>query len=368
MIFCEHCFNDFEVKNIIRSNSTLHIGNCPICGHSQSYLYDTDIQSVLTPYFEELLDIYTTANDLPTTYPIAETRCLIDDLQNRWNIFSNISRSNMLDILKSICNDKFNDNPNLFINAVGIAELYDKTYLENHALLKYSNWTNFVNKIKTENRYHSKFINFEILEKYCSFIRKAYKKDSVFYRARISEQNGFTTNEMSAPPAGKSSEGRANARGITCLYLANNIETTLHEVRAGIFDYVSVGEFVLKQDIVVVNLRAITEISPFIYDLDYLDHAINKQYLEKLNSEMSKSLRRSDSTLDYVPTQYIVDFIKSIEHDNKQEYDGIEYNSTINPGGYNLAIFNPNLFECVKVNVYKIDKLQYTYSSVLNQS
>lgn len=106
-------------------------------------------------------------------------------------------------------------------------------------------------------------------------------------------------------------------------------------------------------------------ISPFVDGLEYLDHAINKQYLEKLNTEMSKSLRRSDSTLDYVPTQYIVDFIKSIEHNGEQEYDGIEYNSTTNPGGYNLAIFNPNLFECVSVSVYDIEKLQYTSKRIL---
>ena len=60
------------------------------------------------------------------------------------------------------------------------------------------------------------------------------------------------------PPAGKSSEGRANARGITCLYVASDVDTTLHEVRAGVFDFVSVGTFRLKQDITVVDLRAIT--------------------------------------------------------------------------------------------------------------
>ena len=169
---------------------------------------------------------------------------------------------------------------------------------------------------------------------------------------------------MSAPPAGKSSEGRANARGITCLYVASDIDTTLHEVRAGVFDFVCVGTFRLKKDITVVDLRAIAEISPFVEGLEYLDHAINKQYLEKLNTEMSKSLRRSDSTLDYVPTQYVVDFIKSIEHNGTQEYDGIEYNSTTNPGGYNLAIFNPDLFECISTSVYDIEKLQYTLSLI----
>lgn len=79
---------------------------------------------------------------------------------------------------------------------------------------------------------------------------------------------------------------------------------------------------------------------------------------------MSKSLRRSDSTLDYVPTQYIVDFIKSITHNGKQEYDGIEYNSTTNPGGYNLSIFNPDVFECMAVDVYDIEQLHYTFTRV----
>lgn len=85
---------------------------------------------------------------------------------------------------------------------------------------------------------------------------------------------------MGAPPAGKSSEGRANARGITCLYLASDLETTLHEVRAGVFDFVSIGKFLLKKDIVVVDLSAITEISPFTEGLDCLDHAINMTHLK----------------------------------------------------------------------------------------
>ena len=48
----------------------------------------------------------------------------------------------------------------------------------------------FVAEIKTKNRYHSKLINFDILKKYCSFIRKIYKAGDLFYRARISERSG----------------------------------------------------------------------------------------------------------------------------------------------------------------------------------
>ena len=360
MIFCEHCFQDKEIASIIRSVSPTNVGNCPVCHSSKSHLYDTNNQNDLTPYFEELLSVYTPSSLLPGNFPKAEARSLIDDIKERWSVFADITRAQTYEILKSICGDLYADTPELLDGTVGIAELYDNAYLRDHSLLKNNNWDAFVEEIKTKNRFHSKLINFDILERYCSFIRKTYKTGDVFYRGRISERAGFSADEMSAPPAGTSSEGRANARGITCLYLASDLDTTLHEVRAGVFDFVSVGKFRLKQDITVVDLRAIAEISPFVEGLECLDHAINKQHLQKLNTEMSKSLRRSDSTLDYVPTQYVVDFIKSIEHNGEQEYDGIEYNSTTNPGGYNLAIFNPDLFECIEVDVYDIEKLQYT--------
>lgn len=358
MIFCEHCFKDKEIISAICSVSS-GTGECPVCHHKEAHLYDTSKQGELTTYFEDLLNIYTPSASLPAGYPQSETRFLIDDLKERWNIFSEIPDELIDKILKDICSELYANVPELF-GTVGIPELYDSSYLKDHSLLKNNNWEAFVTEIKTKNRYHSKLINFDILENYCSFIRKIYKAGSLFYRARISERTGYHINDMSAPPAGKSSEGRANARGITCLYLANDVDTTLHEVRAGVFDYVCVGTFRLKEDIAIVDLRSIMDISPFIEGLGYLDHAINKQYLKKLNTEMSKSLRRSDSTLDYVPTQYIVDFIKSIEHNGKREYDGIEYNSTTNPGGYNLAIFNPDLFECISTEVYDIEKLQYT--------
>lgn len=360
MIFCEDCFKDKEVRAIICSVSAGNVGMCPTCQNRNVHLYDTSIQNELMPYFEELLNIYAPASILPDYYPRAERRPLIDELCERWSIFADLPRGKIYDILTAICQELYSNIPELFDGTIGIPELYDSDYLKTHALLKNNDWDAFVNEIKTKNRYHSKLINFDILERYCSFIRKTYKAGDLFYRARISERSGFCPEEMSAPPAGKSSEGRANARGITCLYVANDVDTTLHEVRAGVFDFVSVGTFRLKKDITVVNLRSISSISPFVDGLEYLDHAINKQYLERLNAEMSKSLRRSDSTLDYIPTQYIVDFIKSIEHNGIQEYDGIEYNSTTNPGGYNLAIFDPELFECIAVDVYDIEKLQYS--------
>ena len=76
---------------------------------------------------------------------------------------------------------------------------------------------------------------------------------------------------------------------------------------------------------------------------------------------MGKALRRSDSPLDYVPTQYIADFIQSITHDGEHEYAGIEYRSTLYDRGYNLAIFDSSLFECVSTETIQIKDLEYHY-------
>lgn len=254
---------------------------------------------------------------------------------------------------------KYAESPSLFNAPVGIAELNDAVFLSEHSLLRTNDWDDFVNSVKTHNRFHTNHIDLSILERYCSFIRKAYKKGSVFYRGRISSEEGIPPIDMGALPSHNATAGRANSAGISCSYLASDLDTTIHEIRAGVFDYISVGRFELTQDIVVVDLKAINHISPFIDDFDFLEHAINKDHLNKINMEIGRTLRRNDSVLDYIPTQYIADFIKSISYDGKPEYSGIEYNSTINPSGQTLAIFYPELFICTDVGIYHIKGLQY---------
>ena len=40
MIFCSHCFESPEIKAMI--NDTNSIGKCPICGHDDTAIYDTE--------------------------------------------------------------------------------------------------------------------------------------------------------------------------------------------------------------------------------------------------------------------------------------------------------------------------------------
>jgi len=364
MIFCSYCINDREIRAMVEGLK--NSGNCTQCGATNASIYDTDINSVLTTVFENLFNIYTPATMLPVDYPRTEITMLKDEMQTTWKIFNNLDDRQIYEIITSICPDLYHDSPELFDGPIGISELYDPVYIEKHSVLKTNYWENFVSELIRVNRFHTNHINLLILEKICSYTRKKYEKGTIFYRGRISSSSGYNLEEMSAPPSEKSSAGRANSQGISCLYLANDVETTIHEVRAGAFDYVAVGKFELQKDIVIVDLNNIDKISPFIETLDSVEYAINKEHLNKLNREMGKALRRSDSVLDYVPTQYVSDFIKSVNIEEEYgKYAGIEYNSTMKKKGYNLAIFYPELFECIGVDIYYVDSLLYATKPAL---
>lgn len=357
MVFCEKCFCDTEIISVIRSKS--RIGDCPKCGNKNVHLYDTDRYDDLSILFDDFLGIYTPVSMLSDDYPKAETGLLKSELLHKWNIFNGLSEKDVYEILVAICKEKYEGDAELFDQPVGIQELYNKKYLANHSLLSTNSWNDFVEALKTSNRYHTHFLDLNLLETFCSYIRKAYKAGAIFYRCRLSTEKGFDIAEMGAPPMERATDGRANAAGIRCLYLGDSEDTTIYETRAGAYDYVTVGKFELKSDITVVDLKRINRISPFTEGLDCLEYAINKEHLNKINDEMGRIMRRSDSVLDYVPTQYIADFVKSIVHNGENEYAGIEYNSVMHESGYNLAVFEPDLFECIETTVYRIDTIDY---------
>lgn len=359
MRFCNHCIVDDELQPIIEGLGMAE-NSCPVCGKRKVYIYDTDIHSKLTENFEQLLEIYTPGSMLPPDFPTEEKKLLVTELMDRWHIFNDkLTPTDVYHIIRAICPEKYTNMPSLFDAPIGIAELNDEEFLKRHSLLRSNSWDAFVKSLREQNRFHTNYIELTILDRYCTYIRKTYKKGTLFYRGRISSEDGFLVDQMGAPPSTKATAGRANSAGIRCLYLASDLDTTIHEIRAGVFDFISIGRFKLKEDIVVVDLKAIDHISPFIEGLNPLEHAINKEHLKRINMEIGRPLRRSDSVLDYIPTQYIADFIKSILHEGKPEYAGIEYNSTINQSGQNLAIFYPELFDCADVEVYHISELRY---------
>ncbi len=354
MICCEKCFKDIEIKAII--NKLKIKGNCDTCNNQNVFIYDTSRDDQLVDNFNGLLEVYTPAGNLPDRFPKEKLNLLIHELYDRWNIF-NIDKEKGYLLVKEICSEKYSESPELFDSPIGIAELIQDEYLASNSVVKTHKWEEFVEEIKTKNRFHTDFINTDVLNTFFDYIRTEYKKGEAFYRARISTKYGYPVSEMGAPPLGEASDGRANPLGISCLYLSNNKETTLHEIKAGTHDYVTVAGFKLLEDIEVIDFMALDKISPFS-EISKTFYAINKEHLLKISNEIAKPLRRSDGPLDYIPTQYVVDFIKS------KGNSGIKYKSTMNKIGFNLAIFNEGLFKGENTKVYDVETINYRFNPV----
>lgn len=353
MLCCEKCFKDTEIKAIIRGGQTK--GKCEFGGNENVYVCNLEDNEYLKDNFEQLLDVYTPMSDMRKEYPRENLDLLKNILYSQWNIF-NLNSDSIYRFVKALLPEKYKEQPELFDSPIGISGSIKEDYLKEYSILGTYQWEDFVKEIKENNRFHTNIINKEKLKKILLAVRKCYKIGTVFYRARIwNDRQGFDRNQMGAPPAQKASAGRANPEGISCLYLADSIDTTLHETRAGVYDYATVGTFKLLQDIEVVNLAAIDKISPF-QEIDCNLLAINLPHLRKIAYDISKPLRKHDSTLDYLPTQYISDYIKS------EGFAGIEYKSTMCKKGVNFAVFDESLFECIGTESYDIESLTYGYS------
>lgn len=367
MIFCDECFKDEQIKSIIigtnlRDNRSK--GNCPICGKKNVFLYNTDKDSKLNDFFYELINIYTPQDLLPSDYPSNDVHMIADELKNEWNIFSDeLKTSDIYNIIKTLSPKIYSETPNYFISPVGVPEKYDQEYLKIHSILRGHSWEEFVESIKHDNRFHTQLINTDKLETYLSYLRKDYEKGKSMYRGRLCySDKEYKPKEMGAPPIEFAKEGRANSTGIRRLYLADSEKTCIHEIRSGAFDSICIGKFSLCKDISVIDFKRISKFSPFNGDFDFLEYLVNKPILNKIDKEMGRALRAGDNHLDYIPTQYLCDFIKTLTYKSDEKYSGVEYSSTLNPGGNNLAIFYPDLFKCTKVKKYTVNSLKYDFS------
>lgn len=348
------CFKDIEIRSIITSEE--RSGDCEITGQRNAFVYDTSKDSYLDDYISEVLSIYIPISELSNDFPAENIDNIEKILVENWSLF-NTSETQTKLIIMEICKNTYSYNSLIFNEKVGMEKLCDTDFVKRNSLVKESTWEKFMGSIKNTNRFHSKHINLELLEKLFKSPSMQFnikKGEMLLYRGRICEDKVLSKKQMGPPPTKLAASGRANSAGISCLYLASDITTTLHEIRARDLDYVSVATFISKKKLKIVDLSNLNNISPFsVGSFDYEWFAINMSILKKINYEIAKPLRRQDSELDYLPAQYISDFVKSLD------FDGICYRSTLNNEGLNYAFFDHNKFKCIDIKLYHISSLAY---------
>lgn len=329
MEVCPNCFADKELKAYISSSTT--IGLCNICNSTDVPLLAID---ELLDFFQELLDNFKTTSD---GEPIKAK------IQSNWSFFSTHNIGSL--ILNEVL-------PRIKTNIQNSEDLvnYTEDIIEN-----FSYWEKFKDQLKWSNRFISDIGYLKELGWDGFFDTQFQLVPSVeLFRARVhhaSDMAAYSFDEMMCPPFNIAGGGRANPVGIPYLYLSDNPETVLYEVRASYLDELSIGVFQLKKEFKSVKIVDFTEDTPLFQD--NVSRTIKSKLLrDKISRDLSKPMRRYDSEIEYIPTQFICEYIRIYTGAS-----GIRFSSSLHPTGKNIVMFDQNLMECEQVFLKKINSM-----------
>ena len=331
MKICPNCFSDKEIRGLISTSEEK--GDCKICESQKVPL--SDIKEFLD-FFEELIENF---EKVENGEPIRSK------IQSNWSFFS--SHKTATEILNSILPEISSE----IINSETLVD-YTSEIKEN-----YSHWEIVKEELKWSTRY---FINTGHLEDlgWDGFFNTQYelKSTDFLYRARVHHISGepaINHAEMHCPPKDMASGGRVNPLGIPYLYLSDSKETVLYEVRASYLDELSIGTFKLKPGVDNLRIVDFTE-DTSLFQPNLIKDTIKGRLLrEKISVDLSKPMRRYDSEIEYIPTQFICEFIKVYTG-----AQGIRFRSSLDTSGKNIVLFDQFNVECTEVVRRKITSLR----------
>jgi hypothetical protein len=161
------------------------------------------------------------------------------------------------------------------------------------------------------------------------------------------------------PLPDRANEGRVNPKGIPCLYFSTVIQTAMAETRPWIGSYVSVAQFIILKDLVVVDCssdwwpgcgrnriqRVGTEPEPVKRE---------EAVWQSINRAFSEPVTRNDDVAEYTPTQVLAEAFRSAG------YDGIVYGSKLG-SGKTVAVFDLKAAEVASCHLYRVEGVSLAY-------
>ena len=332
---CEACFLDSELRFFVDKDSS-ETGKCRICGSKNTKLLDA---SKLWDKFDPVCSIYE---------PSEEGQRLVNWLIKDWQVFQ-LDEARAQQLLVEILDDGERARHLFKPSALCLTDRLDT-------------WNRLRAELLTENRFFPSTeldeVRFALLLE--NLTMKPEEIPQEWYRARIEEEGPIPKDKMGAPPAKKAAAGRANPAGIPYLYVGSTRETAITEVRPHPGETLSIAEFNLNVELQLIDLRdprklitpfkaeSIEEIAGLRGDIDFL---------ERLGAELTTPVLPNAASVDYIPSQYLCEFIK------KSGKDGVVYASSVSKG-VNLALFDPSLADPGKVSRVKVGKVAVEFESI----
>lgn len=201
------------------------------------------------------------------------------------------------------------------------------------------------------------------------------KKDFPLWRAQIGtdyadrEYPGETTivveervpysEERMKPLRASAHEGRANPKGIPCLYLATDKATAMSEVRPWIGATISLGHFRTARNLKVVDLSVghDLQLTPDHLFGNMPEEELTKGIWAQVDKAFSTPITDDPSTAEYVPTQVIAEEFRRVG------YEGLVFRSSLSEG-FNVVLFDLQSASMVNCRLQKLTKISFEFSDM----
>ena len=317
---CPNCFGDGHLRRAVFPSipaKSKSIGTCDYCG---STLQELVLPVELRDLFELVIGIYTAHES---------GRPLVDWLSADWSMFDHPKMDALL--AKRLLADILEDWDIVERRFVPLAE-------DRRSLVR---WQEFREELMYRNRYFPKALpDLDRLASLLGYLMVIQGQTApVLFRARL--QHGrvpYGIEQMGPPPPELARSARASPAGIPYLYLASDHRTAISELRPQTGDLACVAEVSIPADLKLVDIRNPRKtVSPFAFSEEEEDVALLRNdlaFLVKLGDELTKPVLHQLADIDYLPSQYVCEFIKNCG------FDGVIYRSAVGEGS-NYALFDP---------------------------
>ena len=171
---------------------------------------------------------------------------------------------------------------------------------------------------------------------------------------------------MKPPIDSPQREGRINPLGISCLYLADSVETAISEVQPWRGAHVSVARFKTCRDLRIVDCTKRAGGNSGRWGLWMSRPVCGSAKSEKMTQEeisefvwadidasFSQPIGPQDEKTSYIPTQIIAEKFRHLG------FDGIKYKSSTGKEGHNIALFDVGDAEITTCHLFEVSSIEY---------
>lgn len=314
---CANCIGDRGLQKSIFPSLTTERGDCGYCRSVDVLVLEPQ---ELGEVFGSLINIYE-----PNDGGYSLVKCLRDD----WGMFGHplMDEPKATDLLGEILND----------GEIVRARFLPSPAYETDRLIR---WEKLRDELMFGNRFFpdAEMDQDRLANLLTYLILDSEELPTEWHRARLLNQDEpYRIEEMGAPPKKLATHGRANPAGIPYLYLGSTVSTAVAEIRPHTGERACVATFTISTDLKIVDLREPRKsVSPFVLgdeeEIGFMRGDIG--FLARLGDELTRPVVPQSAAIDYVPSQYLCEFIK------KRGYNGVIYRSSVGDG-MNMALFDP---------------------------